>query len=104
MASERIQRQIDRLLDEAEKALNRGEWALVQDRAGKAAALDPNNADAKTYLAAADRAIESNSQPSASPAAEAAVVERSHPTSSANGRYQVKKFLGEGGKKRGIGA
>ena len=41
MASERIQRQIDRLLDEAEEALNRGEWALVQDRAGKVAALDP---------------------------------------------------------------
>ena len=41
MPSERIQRQIDRLLDAAEAALARGEWALVLDRAGKARALDP---------------------------------------------------------------
>ena len=56
MASERIQRQIDRLLDEAEEAVNQGDWAVVEDRSGKVLALDPDNVDALTYLAAAERA------------------------------------------------
>ena len=34
MATERIQRQIDRLLDEAEYALSESNWPLVRDRAG----------------------------------------------------------------------
>ncbi len=55
MASERIQRQIDRLLDEAEEAVNQGDWALAQARSGTVLALDPENVDALTYLAAAQR-------------------------------------------------
>jgi len=52
MASERIQRQIDRLLDEAEDAVTQGDWAVVSDRAGKVLALSPENQDTLTYLAA----------------------------------------------------
>ena len=32
MVSERAQRQIDRLLDEAEAAISQSDWALAQDR------------------------------------------------------------------------
>jgi len=46
MASERIQRQIDRFLDEAEEAVTQGDWDAVADRAGKVLALDPENSDA----------------------------------------------------------
>ena len=56
MASERIQRQIDRLLDEAGAAVNQGDWAVVHERSGTVLVLDPENGDALTYLAAAQRA------------------------------------------------
>jgi hypothetical protein len=105
VTSERVQRQIDRLLDEAEAAIAGSDWPRVRDRATNALALDPENQDAKSYLAAADRA----SQPATSsredalagtpvpaPAAATAV----QPASFANGRYTVRRFLGEGGKKR----
>ena len=55
MPSERVQRQIDRLLDEAEQAVAKSDWALVRDRAQNVLRLDPQNADALAYLAAAER-------------------------------------------------
>ena len=55
MASERVQRQIDRLLDEAEEAIGRSDWNLVRDRASNALRFDPDNADALAFLAAADK-------------------------------------------------
>ena len=57
MASERIQRRIDLLLDEADQALAYGDWAVVHDRSSKVSALEPDNADAATYIAAAERAL-----------------------------------------------
>jgi len=58
-------------------------------------------------LAAADRALggsvsPSTTQPSASslPKTSITTQEQDQPTSFVNGRYQVKRFLGEGGKKR----
>ncbi len=59
MPSERIQRQIDALLDEAEAAIRRSDWDVVRDRARNALALalDPDNADARHYRASADRAL-----------------------------------------------
>ena len=56
MPSERVQRQIDRLLDETEAALARLDWGEVRARANAVLALDPENADARTFLDAADRA------------------------------------------------
>ena len=102
MASERIQRQIDRLLDEAEEAVTRSDWAVAEDRARNVLALDPENADALTYVAAANRAsntsaARSTSEPTTTPPAETTVDQ---PPSFANGRYEVKRFLGEGGKKK----
>ena len=63
-------------------------------------ALDPDNADAIAYEAAADRA---NGGAAADPARFSSASRPSplaFPTSFANGRYEVKRFLGEGGKKK----
>ncbi len=60
MASERIQRRMDLLLDEADQALADGNWPVVRDCSQKFLALDPDNSDALTYLAAAQLA---HSQP-----------------------------------------
>lgn len=43
MASERVQRTIDSLLDEAEQAVSRSDWAAVQDWARNVLTFDPNN-------------------------------------------------------------
>ena len=55
MPSERIQRQIDRLLDEAEAAIAIRDWPTVGDCARSVLRLDPENADAIAFLAAAER-------------------------------------------------
>ena len=52
MASERIQRQIERFLDEAEEAVARGDWLAVRDCAQKVLAFDRNNPDALSFLEA----------------------------------------------------
>jgi hypothetical protein len=43
MPTERVQRQIDRLLDEAEEAVRRNEWLIARQRAQAALDLDPDN-------------------------------------------------------------
>ena len=96
MASNRVQRQIDRLLDEAEEAAALKDWDTVRDRAEHALTFDPQNADGIAFLNAADRALsDSTLQPATS-----APNPNEQPTSFANGRYQVQRFLGEGGKKK----
>ena len=55
MLSDRIKRQIDRLLDEVEQSIAQGDWAAVNDQAQSVLRLDPENADALAYLAAAKR-------------------------------------------------
>ncbi len=100
MASDRIQRQIDHLLDEAEAAINERSWTLARDHAQSVLAIDPNNTDALTYIAAADRAIGSSSPSPDSPSLSTPPSSPVQPTSFANSRYEVKRFLGEGGKKR----
>ena len=103
MASERVQRQIDRLLDEAEEAISRYDWEAVRQAGHAVLAIDPANADALTYLASADRALGGSGSAAAASQSLAAGTTSSAvdaPTSFANGRYQVKQFLGEGGKKK----
>ena len=101
MAGDRIQRQVDRLLDEAESAIAQRDWATVRDRAHDALALDPENNEASRFLSAAERALGQLTPtgtlepPIASPRTPSA-----EPTSFAGGRYEVKRLLGEGGKKR----
>ena len=102
MASDRFQRRIDRLLDQVEEAADQRDWEKVGQLAEDVLVLDPENSDAINFLAAAERSL-SSSEPAArqSPApAFATSPAASQPTSFANGRYQVKKVLGEGGKKK----
>ena len=47
VASERVQRQIDRLLDEIEQASESEDWETVRNRARRPLAFDPENADAQ---------------------------------------------------------
>ena len=105
MASERIQRRIDRLLDQVEQAADGQDWPEVHRLARQVPGLDSNNVDAPSFLNVAE--------------AELAGLRESHqveelsvgsvtdddssadqPTSFADGRYVVQRFLGEGGKKR----
>jgi len=98
MQSERIQQRIERMLAEADEAVAASDWARVRDRATNVLAFDPENHDAQTYLAAADRALGA-----ASPAAARIPGDgpsEALPASFGAGRYEVKRFLGEGGKKR----
>ena len=76
MTSERIQRQIDRLRDEAEDASVHRDWETVRDRAQHALTFDPENPDALGFLAAAERALGDASAPSP----EATVTTRSTQT------------------------
>jgi len=103
MPSERVQRQIDRLLDEAESAIERGDWPRTRELSESVLRLDPDNADARSYLEAAQRENPAGSPP-ATPSQPAAIPEPPSapplPTSFAGGRYAVRAFLGEGAKKR----
>ena len=67
-----------------------GQWNVVRARAQTVLALDPDNADALTFSAAAERSLGGSSAElvSARPIATVSV-----PNSFANGRYQVKEFL-----------
>ncbi len=56
MASERMQRRIERLLDEADDAIARFDWEAVRNGAETVLALDPENADGLALLAAVERA------------------------------------------------
>ncbi|MFQ6029890.1 MAG: serine/threonine-protein kinase, partial [Dehalococcoidia bacterium] len=106
MASERIQRQIDLLLDQIEEEAGQLNWAAVRERAQAVLAYDPENGDALAFLNAAERALSSVSDLTSveatpiSPSSEPPVIGTDQPTSFANGRYEVKRFLGEGGKKK----
>ena len=55
MPSERIQRQTDRLLDEAEAGVAQQEWNVVRERALHVLTIDPENEDARAFLAIAER-------------------------------------------------
>jgi len=102
MASERIQRQIDRLLDEAETAFAQRDWSGLQERSQDALALDPENGDALTFLAAAQTGLATSAAdaPAAPPTPPPQAESTSQPASFADGRHQVKRFLGDGGKKK----
>jgi len=99
MTSQRIQRRIEALLDEADEAVARKDWATAIELANDALTLDSTNTDAFALLSMAERraALEGQrpSLPHPSPTAATA-----QPTSFAGGRYEVRRFLGEGGKKR----
>jgi len=66
-------------------------------------ALDSNNADAPAFLAAAEQVSETQIEPDTSRVSstpQPSGTPSTQPTSFADGRYQIKEFLGEGGRKR----
>ncbi len=106
MLGDRMQKRLNRLLDEAEEAADREDWAKVGQLARQALLIDAGNSDASDFLRLAERGIalpgaaatERPGAEAASPRTDRQSIQQ--PTSFANGRYQVKDFLGEGGKKR----
>ena len=108
MASDRIIRRIERLLDQIEHEADEQDWQRVIDLAQEVAGFDPENVDAKAFLQVAEERQSSSHvappppshyQPSSASAVSASSP-TGHPTSFAGGRYLVKDFLGEGGKKQ----
>ena len=102
MVSERIQRRIDRLLDQVEEAMERLDWSSVRDCPKSALGLDAANNDAIAFLTSAEQVLGTDLTTS-NPTDEPVVAESptsSPPTSFASGRYEVKRLLGEGGKKK----
>ncbi len=106
MASERTKRRLERLLDQIDEAEANGNWESVRSLALDVLEFDGENSEASAYLRVAERRIaESATIPGQSHSApvsprEPVPTPTDQPTSFANGRYQVKRFLGEGGKKR----
>ena len=100
MATERLQRRIEQFLDEAEEAVARLDWGVVRDRARAVLGLDPSNKDGLALLAAAERELGQAPSPINSVSSTPSAPTAEQPISFANGRYEVKRFLGEGGKKR----
>ncbi len=104
MASERIQQRIERLLDQIEQESDQDNWQRVLDLAKQVLGFAPDNVDAKAFLSVAEERLCSASPaetPTSPPLPRKVGVtpKTDQPTSFANGRYQVKRFLGEGGKK-----
>lgn len=54
MPNERIQRQVDGLLDQTKEAVARPEWDAFRDLCDTVLRLDHDNDDARIYLEAAD--------------------------------------------------
>ena len=106
MLSDRMQRQLDRLLDEAEAAVTKSDWAEVAGKARAAIAIDEENHDALTFLKMAEangvsRTAAVQSEPVSTPSPPSAPTPApSLPAFLASGRYAVRRFLGEGGRKR----
>jgi hypothetical protein len=101
MPSERVQRQLDRLLDEAEQAFARQDWSKLEHLAKQALALDRESDDAQAFAKAASEMLGGTSSTKTDELlASEPLPAQAVPSSFAGGRYQVKKFLGEGGKKK----
>ena len=65
MPSERVQRRIDRLLDESEAAADSHDWSLVHERARMVLRLDEASDDAQAFLAMAEEGMGAAATPSA---------------------------------------
>jgi hypothetical protein len=107
MPTERIQRRIDALLDETDTAAGALDWPRVRELCDGILRLDPENEDARAYLAAATRdANDQESRPTVgaglalTPGAPTAPAGAPLPAAFAAGRYRVVRLLGEGGRKR----
>ncbi len=67
MATERLRRQVEQLLDEAQEAVALLDWETVRTRVTAVLTLEPDNADALALLAAVERAEGGSASPSTLP-------------------------------------
>ncbi|MCH7984024.1 MAG: serine/threonine-protein kinase PknK, partial [Chloroflexi bacterium] len=103
MPSERVQRRIDRLLDEAEEAADAKDWKQVRTTSLSVLAADAENEDAQTFLAMAVPHIDGPAEIDTADSSTAEITpigDADTPSTFANGRYSVTRLLGEGGKKK----
>ena len=108
MLSERLQRQVDQLMDRAEQSAASDDWSQVREICARVLAIDPENADARGFalMAAATPDAAAAVLPDTSGADIGAFVAEIEapalqlPDSYVEGRYQVRGFLGEGGRKQ----
>jgi hypothetical protein len=100
-----MQRRVDAFLDQAEAASDASDWEEVAAKARAVLAIDEANEDAIHFLRMAEangvaggvsRSAGVHVEPPHAPATAAP----QEPDSFAGGRYVVRRFLGEGGKKR----
>jgi len=101
MPSERVQRRVDRLLDRIDAAEADERWDEVRTLALDVLDIEPEDVEAAAYLRASERRLGSEDPQvaqAATPPSSSAAPDT--PTSFANGRYEVKSLLGEGGKKK----
>jgi hypothetical protein len=106
MPSERMQRRIDALLDQAESASDSGAWTAVAEKARAVLAIDEANEDALSFLKMAEangvsrrQAASAEPEPSA-PVVSHAATSPSLPRSFVSGRYRVLRLLGQGARKK----
>ena len=98
MGSYRIQRHIDRLLDQAEEAMDQLKWDAVREYAQAALGQDPGNTDSLADLDSAQLVRQFLAGGATATSAIGATFTRPDQLASfANGRYEVKRFLDEGG-------
>ena len=57
MLSDRIQRHIDGLVDQAQKAIALGQWHELRAICEKLLSFDPDHSDVKRYLSLADKSL-----------------------------------------------
>ena len=105
MASERIRLRIERLLDQIEQEADQQNWRRVLELATEVLRFAPENDDAKSFLAVAEETLSSTAGQESleaarpAPGPQTTTSTPAQPASFADGRYEVRRFLGEGGKK-----
>ena len=96
MVSARIQRRIEKLLDEADEAVATFDWDTVRQCAEAVLRLDPENPDAQTFLSAANPGNVEGTTDRDIATARAAPL----PASFADGRYAVSEWVPQERRKR----
>jgi len=90
MPSERIQRPVDRFLDQADEAIANRDWTAAGEHAQSVLRLNPDNSDALAYLAAAKR----DSGTSTAPNVTAQPAPAARPAESAdNSRARLDQYI-----------
>ena len=77
MLSDRVQRHIDRLLDQAEEAIALRQWEELRAHCEVVLNLDPGNSDAALYMALVDKSLATDVVPDSSDVIEASPDETS---------------------------